>query len=145
MGRVWPLISKLVNIIYTGDLFPVRGGTTYTAYAIVPLTTPLTSTDWDGDAKTTADNGTIDLSADFGAPANIKGVFATLSITNATADVRASLGPDASSKCLTSRVQVANQYDHNVGFVPCDSNGDIYFSCNADVAKVHVTIIGYCL
>ena len=38
----------------------------YTGYLFVPLTTPLTSTSWDGDTKTTADRAIVDLSAVFG-------------------------------------------------------------------------------
>jgi hypothetical protein len=41
-------------------------------YLMNYLTTALTSTSWDGDSKTSANNGIIDLSAVFGVPAGVK-------------------------------------------------------------------------
>lgn len=42
------------------------------------LTTPLTSTSWDGDARSTTAKTKIDLSAVFGVPAGAKGILVRL-------------------------------------------------------------------
>ncbi|MDD4465707.1 MAG: hypothetical protein PHY25_03390, partial [Dehalococcoidales bacterium] len=44
------------------------------------LTTPLTSTSWDGDAFSTTSKTLIDLSTVFGAPAGIKAVLCNVAI-----------------------------------------------------------------
>lgn len=118
----------------------------------VPLTTPLTSTSWDGDAYSTTAKTLIDLSEVFGAPAGIKAVLVRLiardsgsSSFNAYVDLSPSSG-------ITSALSVrpggkANDYwDENNGVVPCDSNGDIYYKIGASGAgtmDVVLEIWGY--
>lgn len=111
---------------------------------IVSLAAPLTSVDWDGDAKTVADNAIINLSTAFGAPTNIKGAFATLAIQDGTINIVGRLGRDAVNiSSVVSRIQTADQYDTNSGFVPCDTNGDFYFSCSGDLDHVDIKIWAY--
>lgn len=135
---------------YTGDLTPARGSTTYTGYITVPLPTPATSTSWDGDAKDTADNGIIDLSSVFGLPAGIKGVFAKLSAKNTSvAGKYSSLGADSSNPyalVVTPRDTLDIGLNNGPAFVPCDSNGDIYFKTDAANGAeniVSIQIYGY--
>ena len=92
------------------------------------LTTPLTSTSWDGDTKNTLDRGIIDLSAVFGVPANIKAVLVRMSTTATTAGMAARLGVSATyPSALVVVTQVNGQLAEASGVVPCNSTGDIYY------------------
>lgn len=134
------------QVLYTDDLIARRSATNYTVYGFVPLTTGLTSTNWDGDAKTTADNGTIDLSAEFGVPANVKAVLVRLAHSDSTPGRVCRVGPNAAwSYTLTTVTPAAGIQDTNTAIVPCDNNGDIYFYCNGDVNNVYMQIYGYML
>jgi hypothetical protein len=103
----------------------------------VPLTTPLTSTSWDGDAKTVADNGTIDLSAVFGAPVGIKAALVVMTIYDETPGVLAAAG------ALNVWTQVANIATAGMGVVPCDANGDFAWACTEELDYVKVELYGY--
>ena len=134
------------DIHYDGNLKSVKGGSTYDAYAFVPLTTPLTSTDWDGDAKAADADGIIDLSAVFGAPAGIKAALCRMTIRDETANVAATLGPNVTeNNALIVRTQVANQTNDGLGLIPCDANGDIYFLIGDELDAVTIEIWGYCI
>ena len=110
------------------------------------LTTPLTSTSWDNDQKTTSDRGVIDLSAVFSAPANIKAVLLSLQFTPTTAGDYFRVGPSATyNYALTCRGQVASVITHAYGSVPCDANGDIYFYNSTTTPTVAIMIWGYFL
>jgi hypothetical protein len=110
------------------------------------LTTALTSTSWDGDSKTSGNNGTIDLSAVFGVPAGVKAVLVRLSARSATPSTSyALLGPSsAQNDALVSRVQVANTWQDSSGVVPCNASGDIYFTCGG-TCDIVIEIWGYAL
>jgi hypothetical protein len=128
---------------YAGDMTVTRGGTAYTVSPPVVLAAALTSTSWDGDAKTTADNGTIDLSAVFGVPAGVKSVLVKLIGASATVGRYFGVGPDA-TMWVAQRVAVANQNVY-IGPAPCacDANGDIYFYCDGNMSAMHIQIFGY--
>lgn len=132
------------DIRYTGTLQSRKNSTNYDVVGFVPLTTKLTSTSWDGDAKTTADNGIIDLSSVFSAPAGIKAVLVRLAMTDSTINTYARLGPSSGQPdAMVVRTASANQQMEDTGIVPCDSNGDVYFSVSANVDAVHIQIWGY--
>ncbi len=116
------------NIDFTsGALRSHANSTTYTAYPVVPLPTPATSVDWDGDAKSGA-SGTIDLSTVFGLPAGIKGIFARITAKDETTSVDFGLAvTGVTDLAIVQFTQVANEYITVAGFVPCDANGDVYF------------------
>jgi hypothetical protein len=129
---------------YSGDLTPVRGGTTYTAYAYVPLASSLTNTSWDGDAKNT---GTYTLTpANFGYPATAKAVVVRLAARWASANDgyafyarNATAGPTANCKAL-----VANFYDEAVGTVSCNASGEfVVIVAGANASNVVVEVVGY--
>lgn len=131
------------DVSFGGDLKPVRGAT-YTGYIVVPLATNLTSTAWNGDAKGAGDSGTLDLSAVFGAPAGIKGVFLYTQIYSAAAARRMILSRASDVGIgIVNRAQVVNQFVERSGFVTCDANGDIYISIDADLAQVRIEITAY--
>jgi len=112
----------------------------------VPLTTPLTSTSWDGDDKTTADRAIVDLSDVFGVPAGVKAVLLSIQTQAAAANNYIRFGPNSTyNYALTCRTAVDGQIAHAFGIVPCDSNGDIYCYPSATIAGVRVYIWGYWL
>lgn len=112
----------------------------------VALTTPLTSTSWDGDDKTTADRAIVDLSDVFGVPAGVKAVLMSVQTQAAAANNYIRFGPSSTySYALTCRTAVDGQIAHAFGIVPCDSNGDIYCYPSATIAGVQVYIWGYWL
>jgi hypothetical protein len=155
----YSLVLDSANVVVTGDLVQVQaygnikklyGTTLYTGYITVPLATPATSTSWDGDAKDSGDNGIIDLSTVFSLPAGIKGVFAKLSAKNTSASGKYScLGPDATNYYalqVTPRDTADIYLNNGPAFVPCDSNGDIYFKTDAANGAeniVAISIWGY--
>ena len=110
------------------------------------LTTPLTSTSWDGDSKGTGDRATIDLSAVFSVPAGVKAVLMSVQTQADTANEYIRFGPDSDNNfTLTCRTSIASQIAHASGIVPCDANGDIYCYPSATVEGVYVWIWGYFL
>ena len=96
------------------------------------LTTPLTSTAWDGDIYPTTAKTLIDLSVVFGAPPNIKAGLFRVSVIDTSAsstDCYLILSPNNTagegmmipcfpSSTRTNRAEVV---------VPCNTDGDIYY------------------
>ena len=113
---------------------------------VVFLTTPLTSTSWDGDNKTTSDRAIVDLSAVFGVPAGVKAVLMSVQTQGDTANDYIRFGPDSTyNYALTCRTQVAGQIMNAYGVVPCNSDGDVYCYPSGTVEGVWVWIWGYWL
>ena len=121
-----------------------NGGTLYT---------PLTSTSWDGDARSTTARTLIDLSAVFGAPAGIKAILVKVTIRDsgsAGGDYSFNLTPasGAGEIAFTSRCSGLpnDRYTTEAGIVPCDANGDVYYQIAASGAStmdVTLQIWGY--
>jgi len=111
----------------------------------VPLAAPLTSTSWDGDPKTSANRGIIDLSAVFGAPAGVKAVSVWMLTTcdAATKQVHLCTTSDLATIQVTTRHHVVTLGYPNNGVVNCDANGDIYFYCDAANFTVELRVLGY--
>ncbi|MBE2222114.1 MAG: hypothetical protein IAF02_11265 [Anaerolineae bacterium] len=114
-----------------------------TASTYVPLPSGLIAAAWDGTTKTSANNGTIDLSSVFGLPANIKAVTARLAVKSASLDHRLTLGPSSTATDqLVCRTQNVNQLVENSGIINCDDNGDIYAYVVGTIT-VYLRIWGY--
>jgi len=120
----------------------------------VQLQAPLTSTSWDGDARSTTAKTLIDLSAVFGTPANIKAVLIRAEIRDsgsASADTYIFLAPTdaASVGIMESCAGLANDYRaRGTHVVPCNGDGDIYYQIAASGAgtmDVKLEIWGYWL
>ena len=122
----------------------------------VPLTTPLTSTSWDGDAYSTTAKTLIDLSAVFGAPAGIKAIAVRITARDSGSASGSGLffmlAPNnvANQSALTVRLDgVPNDgLRDDSGVCPCDANGDIYYQITASGALTidcFITIWGYWL
>jgi hypothetical protein len=140
------------NVAYTGALKSYKNATEYAVYGFVPLAAPLTSTSWDGDARSTTGKTKIDLSAVFGAPAGVKAVLCDVAIRDsgsAAGDCYLVLSPNATSGSglLTDCSGQANDsWERDSLIVPCDANGDIYFqnaASDASTMDVYLTIWGY--
>ena len=119
------------------------------------LTTPKTSTSWDGDAYSTTAKTKIDLSAVFGVPANVKAVLVRLTARDSGSSAgycQFGLSPNstAGSVAVQAYLQgVANDvYVTANGIVPCDSGGDIYYQITASdtgTLDAFIEIWGYWL
>ena len=120
----------------------------------VPLSSRLTSTSWDGDARSTTAKTKIDLSAVFGVPAGIKAVYARIQANDSGSannpNLYVLLSPNDTSGHASLVVRPAglpNDYvADQVGIVPCDANGDIYYQIAASgtgTMDVNIQIWGY--
>jgi hypothetical protein len=102
-------------------------------------TTPLTSTSWDGDARSDTLKTKIDLSEVFGVPAGVKAVLVQLiardsgSATDQTVFFGVSPNNVNGSNILMAvpRGLPNDTMVYATGVVPCDANGDIYYEVNA--------------
>lgn len=118
------------------------------------LTTPLTSTAWDGDAYSTTSKTKIDLSSVFSVPAGVKAVLVTTAIRDsgsAAGDCTFTLSPNDGSlngpKIGCSGL-ANDAFTYSTFIVPCDSNGDIYYQIVASgsgTMDVYLQIWGYWL
>lgn len=122
--------------------------------AWIYLTAPLTSTSWDGDAKSTASKTLLDLSSVFGAPAGIRAILVYVSVNDsgsAANDTYLVLSPNntANQGMVFNPFRSGNDhYGRYSGIVPCDANGDIYYQIAASGANtfdVVIQIWGYLL
>ena len=115
------------------------------AYTYVPLSAPLTSATWAVAAgnKTSANNGTIDLSSVFSVPAGVKAVDVRVSVSSSTPGDRLRLGPSSGqTDHLVCRCQANGIYNDNSGTVNCDSSGDIYATITGTITCL-IEIWGY--
>jgi len=102
------------------------------------LTTPLTSTNWDGDAKSAAGPTKLDMSAVFTGYPNmaVKAVLLRVAARDSasigTPGLYFSVGPSATYYyALQANPPGADVLSSNTGICPCDANGDIYYKINA--------------
>ena len=102
------------------------------------LTTPKTSTSWDGDSYSTTAKTLIDLSEVFGVPAGVKAVMVRMAARDSGSSAgycQLGLSPNntAGSVAVQAYLEgVANDvYVSANGIVPCDANGDVYYQITA--------------
>jgi len=122
--------------------------------APVFLTTPLTSTAWDGDSFSTTSKTLIDLSAVFGVPAGVKAVLVKVALRDSASAsglyyIQFSGVSSGTGYSLTvPAIPVNDRYGYGQGIVPCDANGDIYYSIVASgsgTMDIYLEIWGYWL
>lgn len=90
-------------------------------------------TDWFAASKTSADNGVIDLSADFGVPALARAVIARVDFHDNTITA-IKLGDESGGSDFLGYTGFGNSYDEWVSYttiIPCDANGDIWLTIDA--------------
>ena len=148
--NVWYATSTYFR--YYGALRAYRNSTDYTGYIFIPLTTPLTSTSWDGDSFSDVSTSTlIDTSAVFGVPAGVKAILfwiqAKDSASWGTGGLYFALGP-------TSTYWYAGGVDTYGGdvnssvlqVIPTNENGDVYYRINAsgtNTMDISIRVWGY--
>jgi len=117
-----------------------------------PLSSPLTSTAWNGDPRSTVGTSTlIDLSTVFGVPAGVKAVLLRINIkeTGTPGTYHFHCGPGSGYwYCLGVYAQAANVENSITGIVPCNADGDIYYriaASGSNTMTVHLQIWGYWL
>jgi hypothetical protein len=99
----------------------------------VPLTTPLTSTSWDGDSFSTTAKTKIDLSAVFGVPAGVKAVDVLVNIKDSGSVgtycflILSPNDTHLQGKIFKADRAINNELSPASALIPCDSNGDIYY------------------
>jgi hypothetical protein len=123
--------------------------------AFTPLTVPLTSISFDGDAFSDVGTPTlIDLSAAFGAPAGIKAALLRVQARDSASATVSGLhfsvlpSTNADAWCVSARPSPAanDTWVSDTGICPCDTNGDIYYICDASgtgTLDVVIIILGY--
>ena len=140
------------DIKFEGALIKNDNTSEYTGYIFVPLTTPLTSTSWDGDSFSTTAKTVIDLSAVFGAPAGIKAVNVVVALKDsgsAAGDGRLILSANNTANIgipFDCNGQANDSWEREFGTVPCDANGDIYYqtiATGAGTLDIVIQIHGY--
>ena len=116
------------------------------------LTSPLTSTDWDGDSFSTTEKTKIDLSAVFGVPAGVKAVLVKVALRDSGSAAASCLFQlsgisSGTNYSLTAPASPINdRFAYYSGIVPCDANGDVYYRINASgsaTMDVYLEIWGY--
>jgi len=121
-------------------------------WSFIPLTTPLTSTSWDGDARSTTAKTKIDLSAVFGVPAGVKAVLCNIiirdsgSAANNTFLVLSPNNTSAEGSQLSCAGLTNDAFARGNLIVPCNGDGDIYyqiFASGASTMDVYILIWGY--
>lgn len=146
------IVSTIGDMRAFGNFVSRKSNVDYTGYIFHPLTSPLTSTSFDGDSFSTTAKTLIDLSTAFSAPAGVKAVLVTLQVRDSgstTADTVLILGPTntANAGMITVADRSGNdRLNRATIVVPCDANGDIYYQVVASGAStfdVFMQIWGY--
>lgn len=109
------------------------------------LTTPLTSTSWDGDDSKTAGTYTIDTSSLFSAPVGIKAASITICArwaATAGSFLYAAYVGSSNYATIMRPFSTAQDTECN-GIVPCDSNGDFDIVIGNNITRAIIWIHGY--
>lgn len=118
------------------------------------LQTPLTSANWNGNARSTTGVTVIDLSTEFGVPSQIKAVrvrVAARDSASAGGTYSFELGSTSGFTIAQMTVWMQSPNDRineNTDAVACNSDGDIYFKNTASgvgTMDVFIYVTGYYL
>lgn len=157
-GLDGPRITAAINLIDTlfratslgfdnyKDYRAVRDGTAFAGTIYCPLVVPLTSIDWDGDAKA-AGSGPIYLPTSFGVPPGAKAIQARVSLQWATLGNANyfSLGPSGAHTSLFKRADNAGWQEYE-GVINTDGADNIVYALvGTDLTTIHLRIMGYYL
>jgi len=122
-------------------------------HAPVFLTSPLISTNFNGDSFSDTAKTKIDLSTAFGAPAGINAIYAFIMVRDSGSAGEWAyliLSPlDIADNGQKFGMQVANDtWQTYHAIIPCDANGDIYYQVYATgltTFDIYLEIYGYWL
>lgn len=138
-------LSVTQDVIFYGNLISNKGGSDLTVYGVHPAATPYTNTGWDGDTKTSANNGWLTANNLFpSVPTAAKAIFVRVSVSSSTAGDYVTLGGNstAGNAAIVCRAQVAGQYNDGSGLVPLDGSGRFYFTASGSLS-VFLQVHGY--
>lgn len=122
--------------------------------APVFLTTPLTSTSWDGDAFSNTSKTLIDLSSVFGVPAGVKAVLVKVALRDSASASGlyyiqfSGVSSGTNYSIVVEAPPVNDRFGYGQGIVPCNANGDIYYNIIASgsgTMDIYLEIWGYWL
>ena len=124
---------------------------TSAGWVILPMASALTSTDWNGNARSTTAKTIIDMSAVFGSPENIDALLLRVAVQDSgagssTAYIILSENATAHSgvRCVCYPANDRNAYFSVI--VPTNSDGDIYYQTVAtgtNTLDVGIVVYGY--
>ena len=141
------IILFCFTIANTSTAQPSGGpyGPVHKSYELPKVTGTIYYVAPDGDAKTSSNNGTIDLSSVFSIPGGVKAVYITGVLRCATAGTYVYFGtPGGSSNHCEVHTQVSNVWMPFGHMIPCDSNGDINVTFQSGYTfDVYLRISGY--
>ena len=121
-------------------------------WVIRPQASRLTSTSWDGDARSTTASTIIDMSAVFGTPANIDALWLRVSIRDSgsaagVAYIRLDdTAPGDDSVTVRCTYQPNDNWVDSYPVVSTNADGDIYYDCAATgsgTLDVDMIVLGY--
>jgi hypothetical protein len=150
-------VSVNSDFRYSGDLRPYRNSTQYTAHAPVWLTTPLTSTSWDGDAWSDAAVASLNLNSVFGVPDGAQAVLIELYAQDSgaypQAGLYAAIGTTGSYFQITARPRGggANYPGNAMGWLPVSTvsgHPTVYYQVNASgtlTMSITMRVWGYAI
>jgi len=140
------------SVIYEGSLYSRKSSTNYEVFGAHYFTSPLTNTAWDGDdAKSTGTHTITRTDFTNGSsetwPANAKAVLVRIGgyFGATSSSYSMSVRPKSTAVYPVGiRGIVANLLMENIGWVPCDSNGDIdVLVSGASVGNAWLQVFGY--
>ena len=104
----------------------------------VALTTPLTSTSWDGDSFSTTSKTLIDLSSVFGVPAGVKAILVRLTARDSGSSSGYNyigLSPNNTDGSVAIQAYLQGVPNDVIktdnGICPCNVDGDVYYQITA--------------
>jgi len=123
-------------------------------WVILPQASRLTSTAWNGNARSTTAATKIDMSAVFGTPANIDAVLLRVSARDSGSAAGSAAAyiqfdnaaPDTTSTCVRPGGMANDMIVDAEITVPTDTDGDIYYACTAsgtNTLDVWLLVNGY--
>jgi len=120
-------------------------------WVILPQTSRLTSTAWDGDARSTTGSTLIDMSSVFGSPSNVDAVLLRVAVRDSGSSgthcyIRFDNAAPGGTSSAVNCPSVNDKWADQQLTVPTNSDGDIYFDCVASGAgtlDVYVHVHGY--
>lgn len=157
-GTAWLTVNQSAAATFAGDVtFEAAtkkklNSTTYTSALYVPLATPLTSTSFDGDSFSTVSVSTlIDLGTLFSVPDNVKAVHLRVMLRDSAAwgtdNLYFAMGPSATQYTGGVARTFGGDVLNDAHFVvSCDSDGNLYYRCNAsgsNTLDVWIWVWGY--
>ena len=129
--------------------------TTSAGWVILPQASRLTSSAWDGDARSTTGSTLIDMSAVFGTPENIDAVLLRVSCRDSgsaaapgwkRAWIRFDNVAPGDDSVVVRAADMDDRWADQYPVVATNADGDIYFDCQAkdtDTLRVDIVVLGY--